>query len=47
MKGITRQRIKPATPTRPIDEFIGDEEQGNQKKRKKKETGNETPVHLL
>ena len=39
--------MKPSTPSQPIDTHIGDEEQnGKQKKNKKKETRSEYPTQL-
>ena len=45
-KGIEVQRAKPPTPTRAIDVLIGNEEQNEKYKRKKKETESELLTQL-
>ena len=44
---IEAQRVKPPAPSQATDELIGEEEQnGKQKKEKKKERGSGIPVQL-
>ena len=43
-KGVEAQRVKPYTPTRAVDAFIGEEEQNGKQERRK---GNIEQLHFV